>query len=838
MQYLDFLESKMVKAESYGFEPIALPTMLFPHQRDVVTWALTGGRRAVFANFGLGKTIMQLTIALNVIQKTNKPFLIGVPLGVIGEFKKDHELLKSNLEIEYITDTDSIDAYGPKIYLTNYERIRKGDIDALKFGGVSFDEASVLRNLKTETTNYVLEYFTKVRYRFVFTATPTPNNYLEILNYADFLGVIDRGHALTQFFRRDPKKAGNLKLNQNQKDEFWKWVSSWGVFINRPSDLGYTDEGYDLPKMNIYEMEVEHLPNDVIKNKDGDIVMFKDVTKSLLDTSKEKSQSIGIRVKKAMEIIDADPYKDYIIWHHLEAERLAIEKELKKRPEIVWKSVYGGQPNATKESLLMDFSQGKYQILASKPVIAGQGCNFQKQCYTAIYLGIDYKFNDFIQSCHRIHRFGQQKPVDIYLIFTQNEREVLKVLMEKWKRHIELQTEMINLIRNYGLNNDKFSSDMKRKMFTDTRTNKIGDAIAINGDTTIEIDRLEDNSGGMILTSIPFGDHYEYSDNYNDYGHNYGNDKFFEQMDYLTPKLLAKLMPGRVAAVHVKDRIRYSHQNGQSFTSIQDFSGKTVHHFEKHGFVLFGKITVPTDVVQENNQTYRLTWGELVKDSTKMGVGLPEYILLFRKPPSDNKNAYADLPVNKSKEAYSLARWQLDAHAVWQTNGNRFLTLEQAEKLNPKTIYAWWKEYCRVVPYDYQHHLDACETLDKAGKLSKKMMTLMNRPKDGSVMNDVNRLNTLNANQVNRKKEKHICPLQLDLIERLIFQYTNEGELVIEPFGGLFSTAYKAIEMKRRAWACELNPNYYDDGLYYLKSIEYKLSVPTLFDMADFDKSA
>ena len=834
MTYETFLKDKIVIAEDYGFQidKNTLPDIMLPHQCDIVDWTLKGGRRAVFASFGLGKTVMQLEIARQVILKTGKPFLIGLPLGVIGEFKRDNQLLKSEIDIEYITDSDSLDTIQPKIYLTNYERIRKGDIEASKFGGVSFDEASVLRNLKTETTNYVLQHFGKVPYRFVFTATPTPNNYIEILNYAQFLGVIDRGHALTQFFKRDPKKAGNLKLNDTQREDFWKWVSSWAVFINKPSDLGYDDTGYDLPKMHIHDIEVENLSTKPIVNKDGKLVMFKDVTKSLNDTAREKSETVELRVNKAFEIIENEfPDSNVILWHHRNAEMDAIEKRCSK--DVFLKSVHGGQKNELKEQLLMDYSEGKYQILSTKPKIAGSGCNFQHHCSRAIFVGIDYKFNDFIQAVHRIYRFKQSEEVHIYIIHTQNEREVLKELKAKWKRHIELQTEMINLVREFGLNSNKISSDMKRKLFKEVRHSKVGNAQVSNQDCVLGMDTIEENSTGLIVTSIPFGNHYEYSNNYNDFGHNATNDKFFEQMDYLVPKLLKSLMPGRIAAVHVKDRIRYGYQKGIQYTTIDDFSGETVRSFTKHGFHLIGKITVPTDVVQENNQTYRLTWGELVKDSTKMGCGLPEYILLFRKTPSQDKNAYADLPVAKSKEEYTLARWQLDAHAIWQSNGNRFLTIEQAETLNPKTIYAWWKEYCRVIPYDYNLHIEASETLDKAGKLSKKMMTLMNRPEGPDVMNDVNRLKTLNANQANRKKEKHICPLQLDIIERLIFQYSNEGEIIGDPFGGLFSTAYQALKMRRKAWSFELNPDYYDDGLFYLKSIENQLSVPTLFDFTE-----
>ena len=216
--YQKFLEQKIVVAGTYGYEinkdeinPISLP-----HQKDIIHWAISGGRRAIFASFGLGKTLMQLEIARLVIKITNKPFLICMPLGVVGEFRDDNELLNTGFQIKYITDSDDVNINELAIYVTNYERIRKGDVQADKFGGVSFDEASILRNLKTETTNYVLKHFKDVNYRFVATATPTPNDFIEILNYADYLGVIDRGHALTRFFQRDSTKAGHLASKKEQ----------------------------------------------------------------------------------------------------------------------------------------------------------------------------------------------------------------------------------------------------------------------------------------------------------------------------------------------------------------------------------------------------------------------------------------------------------------------------------------------------------------------------------------------------------------------------------------------------------------------------------------------
>lgn len=828
-EYIGFLENKIVVAEDYGFEPIEPIGKLLPHAVPITKWCIEGGRRAIFASFGLTKTAMQIELAYQIIHKTKKPFLIVMPLGVVGEFKRDNQLyFDSKMKMDYITDSDNIESYEPQIYLTNYERIRKGDIDASKFGGVSFDEASILRNLKTETTNYVLSHFKKVPYRFVATATPTPNDFIEILNYADYLGVIDREHALTRFFQRDSTKAGSLTLYENKKEEFWKWVSTWAVFINKPSDLGFDDTGYDLPKMHLHEVEVYNPEDGPVVNKKGDLVLFKDLTKSLPEVSREKAESIKLRVEKAFEIVSENPKNNWILWHHREAERVEIEKNFKGYD---LKSVYGSQPNQLKEDLLIDFSEGKYQILSSKPQIAGSGCNLQHHCHNMIFVGIDYKFNDFIQAIHRVFRFRQVNEVNVYIIFTQNEHEVLKTLKNKWANHIELQSEMINIVREYGLNSDKIKADMKRQIFSKRRSAQVGGAKVYNEDTVIIHQEMEDNSTDMILASIPFGDHYEYSDNYNDFGHNHGNEEFFKQMDYLTPNLLRTLRPGRIAAIHVKDRIRYSYQNGTSFTTIDDFSGKTVAHFVKHGFYLVGKITVTTDVVRENNQTYRLTWGEQRKDATKMGVGLPEYILLFRKAPTSSDNAYADTPVVKSIDEYLLSLWQLDAHAYWKSSGDRFLSSEELAKFDMKRVYNAWKKYDKENIYDFQEHLRVCNDLDASGRLSKLFMTIPPTSSNDLVWTDINRMNTLNANQVNRKKEKHICPLQLDIIERLINRFTNKGDIVDDPFGGLFSTAYKCLEMGRKAISTELNPEYYDDGLFYLKSIEYKMSVPTLFDL-------
>lgn len=847
--YESFLKNKVVIAPEFGMDVsnLELTPKLFPHQKDIVHFCLKGGRRAIFASFGLGKTFMQLEIAKQIILETGKPFLIVCPLGVAGEFKRDNRKLETGYDIDYITDTDSFDKPNVQIYLTNYERIRKGDVNADWFGGVSFDEASILRNLQTETTNYVLNHFRKIKYRFVATATPTPNDYIEILNYADYLGVISRGHALTRFFQRDSQKAGNLKLYENKKDEFWKWVSTWAAFINTPADLGYDSTGYDLPELNIIEhcitYDLEYQPVD----KWGVPILFKDNTKSLLEVSKEKRDSMPARMNKVSEIIEQYPNDSFIVWHHLEAERAILERNFKGTDYV---SVYGSLPNIEKEKKVIDFSEGKHKYLLTKPKISGSGCNLQIS-NNMIFAGIDYKFNDFIQAIHRQYRFGQDKVVNVHVIYTNNEYEVLKTLKEKWAKHLELNKQMIELVKENGLNSELIKSQMERQIFKNSKKVVFPEGVTVyNNDTVIvHADKKEmpNNSVDLYLTSIPFGDHYEYSDNYNDFGHNHGNDNFFNQMDFLTPEMLRCLKPGRVAAIHVKDRIRYSYQNGTSFTTIADFSGQTVAHFQKHGFYLLGKITITTDVVAENNQTYRLGWSEQCKDASKMGVGLPEYVLLFRKAPTHADNSYGDKPVEHAKylkdisdakqfhdkdlELYPKALWQLDAHAYQRSSGDRYLSKEDMKRMDVKKIVAKWKQINQSEIYDFKEHVRICEEMDELEKLSSTFMTLPVHGNSDYVWTDVNRMNTLNTHQANAKKEKHICPLQFDIVDRLINRYSMKGEVVCDPFNGLGTTSIRALKAGRKAIGMELNPEYFSDSLYYIKSLIYKMNVPTLFDM-------
>ncbi|MGN1118040.1 MAG: DNA methylase N-4, partial [Acutalibacteraceae bacterium] len=295
----------------------------------------------------------------------------------------------------------------------------------------------------------------------------------------------------------------------------------------------------------------------------------------------------------------------------------------------------------------------------------------------------------------------QTEKVIIDIIYTKNEQAILDDLLEKWERYKAQAKKMQELIIANGLSNNNIASQMQRKIGVNRTKVQGKNYTTVLNDCVEEVKLIESDSVGLIHTSIPFSNHYEYTPSYNDFGHNEDNIKFFEQMDYLTPELLRVLKPGRVAAIHVKDRVLFGNATGDGMPTIDPFSEMTVFHYLKHGFKYMGRIVVLTDVVRENNQTYRLGWSEQCKDGSKMGVGCPEYILLFRKLPTDTSKAYADVPVQKSKENYTRAQWQIDAHAFWRSSGDRLVTKEEIMKSSVSTLQKAFTKYSRNSVYDY-----------------------------------------------------------------------------------------------------------------------------------------
>lgn len=846
--YRAFLEAKIKMAPFEGIEPLAeINPALAPHARAIVRWALKGGRRAIFANFGLHKTAQQIELMRQIANYEPGSPLIVIPLGVRQEFTREAELrftgdcavrlkfIRTNAEFH--ADAGERErrpwtAQAPTIYLTNYESVREGKIDPALFVAASLDEAAVLRSFGSKTYQEFLPLFSKVRYRFVATATPSPNRLKELIHYAGFLGIMDTGQALTRFFQRNSEKANDLTLYPHKETEFWLWVHSWAVFLQRPSDLGegFSDDGFVLPALDVrwHEMASDH--STAGEERDGQKLLFKDAALGLQAAASEKRESLDVRVAFARELRAERPGDHVVIWHDLENEREALERAL---PDAV--SIHGSMDLEERERRVIAFADGEIATFLTKPILSGAGCNFQRHCAWEIFAGVGYKFHDFIQSVHRVLRFGQAKVCRIDIIHTEAEREIVADLKRKWALHEEMQARMGEIIRTYGLDHSAMSDKLKRSLGV-TRREAKGErfTIALN-DCVAETRSMDESSVDLIVSSIPFGHQYEYVEAYEDFGHVDTMEEFWGQMDFLTPELLRVLKPGRRCEIHVKDRILFGAVTGKGAPTVYAFSDETRAHFEKHGFDYMGRRVIVTDVVRENNQTYRLGWSENAKDGTKMGCGMAEYVMSFRKPQSDRSKGYADDPVVKPKEGYTRARWQIDAHGFWRSSGNRLIGAEELANLGPDKLAKAFTSWSLSEVYDYRAHVAIGEALEARDALPATFMAIAPGSHDPAVWHDINRMLTLNSEQSRRRVEQHVCPLQLDVIERLIVMYSENDELVFDPFMGLGSVPMMAVKLGRRGAGSELNPDSFRDAAFYCASAEREATTPTLFALLEAD---
>lgn len=835
--YRSFLEAKRPQAPIYG-EPVAAAAVnpiCKPHQDAIIRWAVQGGRRAIFAKFGLGKTVMQLELLRLILAAHGGKGLVIAPLGVRQEFFRDAEML--GISIAFVRTT--ADLRGPGLYLTNYESVRERKIDVAGLTAVSLDEASVLRGFGGTKT--FREFMAKlagddrsgvrtagIPYRFVATATPSPNQYIELLSYAAFLGIMDVGEAKTRFFKRNSEKADQLTLHPHKEEEFWLWVNSWAVFLQSPADLGFPADGYELPPLTVNWHMIDANHTDAGTERNGQGKLLRDSAIGVQDAAAVKRETMARRIEKVRELVEARPDRHVIIWHDLEDERRAIERGI---PDV--ETVYGSQDLDEREVTIRSFADGKIMRIAAKPVMLGSGVNFQRHCHWAIFAGIGFKFNDFIQAVHRIWRYLQPGEVTIDVIFADAEIEVRRALEGKWKRHDIQMERMTDIIRQYGLNPFAAQERLARSIGVERKVERGDRFEVVNNDCVEEVATMESDSVGLIVTSIPFGTQYEYTPSYNDFGHTDDDEHFFQQMNFLAPELLRVLKPGRVMCVHVKDRIRPGGLDGLGFQNVSPFHAECILHYRRHGFIYNGMITVVTDVVRENNQTYRLGWTEQCKDGSRMGVGMPEYILLFRKPPTDASDGYADERVVKSKEEYTRARWQTDAHAFWKSNGNRLLAPEDLVGLPADEVFKKFRGWTFASRYDYEQHVAIGQALEDAKRLPPGFMLLQPASHHDQVWTDVARMRTLNCQQEAAGREMHLCPLQFDIVDRLITRYSNPGELVFDPFAGLCTVPLRAIELGRRGGGVELNPAYFADGVRYLRAAEERASIPTLFDVME-----
>lgn len=828
--YLAFIESKIKCAseqEVSGLDFSLIHPSTKPHQGDAIRWALGKERALLALSFGLGKTHIQTEIArVLVAANPGTRFMVVCPLGVRYQFI-DEDGPRLGIDWQYVYDDASVEAATSPFLVTNYERLRDGNINPSRHRiiGASLDEGSVLHTLGSKTAQTFRDIFKDTRYLFPATATPDPNNYRELIYYADFLRVMDSGQALTRWFKRNPDKAGDLQIHPASESEFWLWVSTWALFLYSPADMGYDATGYELPEMRVqwHRVPVDHTRAFNYSDNRGQRKLLIGAARGVTQSTREKRATLRSRVAKTKEIIEQDPDAHWLIWHNLEDERRSIEKVI---PDSV--SVYGSLDLETREERVIGFAHGSIKRLATKPELSGSGCNFQYHCHSNVFVGPDYKFKDFIQAIHRTLRFQQEHPVDVHIVYAETQQPVVDELTRKWEQFNQRVAKMRKIIREYGMDHSLINEELKRRIGVSRGVVEGERFKAVNNDCVLELENVETNSVGLIHTSIPFSDHYEYTTNYEDFGHNNGNEGFFAQMDFLIPQLFRVLKPGRVGAIHVKDRILYSHQTKSGLMEVDEFSDLTVQAFKNHGFLYEGRRTITTDVVRENAGTYRLGYTEMCRDATKMGCGLPEYLLLFRKPPTFITTARADQPVSREKSDYSRGRWQPDAHSYWRSNGNVLMPTKPEEQ-----VKLLLRLLAKTEPYDFEAHVSRLEDLEHKGMLPAGFFYEPPKSNNTWVWDDVNMMRGLNSAQSRREQVNHTCPLPFDIVERVINLYSKPGDVVLDPFAGLFTVPYCAIKAGRFGHGIELSESYFKDGARYCQEAESEATAPTLFDLME-----
>lgn len=778
--YDSFLESKRKKIIESGFDIKAenINPALFDFQKYIVAKALKVGRYAIFADTGLGKTIMQLSWADEVVKHTGKSVLILAPLAVSGQTIEEGK--KFDIHIEKLNVNATLWQAG--IYITNYEQLENVNLDELNLSGIVLDESSILKNFTGVYKNKIIDSFKNTQYKLACTATPSPNDINEIGNHAEFLNVLDAQDMRSRWFVRD-EGMNNYRLKHHAKKEFYSWIASWCSMITSPADIGFFEEGkrFNLPKLNYIEHEIQ-------SDKKDNGLLFNETSVNATNFNAELRRTMPVRLEAVKSIIDTLNGESCIIWINHNEE----ESELKKVLDgYDFRIVSGNDKNEVKERNLLDFAAVKYQILITKSKIAGMGMNFQK-CHNQIFAALDFSFEKLYQSVRRSYRFGQEKDVNIHLITLDTMENVIGAIKDKESQFIELRDNVKNEI-----NKKEFCLVMDYERIEI----KNGNYHIIHGDSCVEIDSFEDGSFDFSVFSPPFSTLFTYSNSYRDMGNCENHEEFFYQNQFLLEKLYKKMKPGRLVAVHTKDLAVYKNSSG--YTGLYDFTGDYHRAMEKAGFKYHSKITIWTDPVLEmqRTKTQRLLYKQLRSDSTFTGVGLPEYVTLFKKWDGIAENGNPDPVNNKNYDNFPLEVWQEWASPIWGT------------KLHKDDL----KELIEIY-----FERNGIRNFDETRLMKPEFFT-------GSWF-DIRRTDVLNNKEgSDQGDEKHIAPLQLTVIQRAIQMWTNPGEVVFTPFMGIGSEVYSAVKLGRYGCGIELKDSYFNTAVKNINSaVEFKTQ-PTLF---------
>lgn len=768
--YQEFLKRKIVKVHSSGIDICIddIHPYLFDWQKEVVVWALRLGKAALFESTGLGKTIQQLEWAKHVITHSGGKVLICAPLAVAHQTIREGK--KIDLEVQYVRHQTEVEASINQLFITNYDMLK--EFNASKFSGIVLDESSILKSFSGATKRLILSIFEHTTYKLACTATPSPNDHLELGNHAEFLNVMRSNEMIQKFFINDTMSAGAYRLKHHAEKDFWQWVTSWAVCISKPSDIGYPDTTnqytYNLPELNIYNqiVSVDHSR----AFDDGKLFL----TDSLSATSmwKEKAMTAEDRCNKASEIIGSN--NDYwIIWCDTNQEADILTKLF---PDAV--EVRGSHSIPQKEKMLSFFSDGGVKKIITKSDIAGFGLNWQ-HCANQIFVGVSYSFEKLFQSLRRSWRFGQTKPVNAYLVYSETEGDIMKIIKEKQKAHDAMQEAMNNAMRENGFN--CYGEKYKTKFEIETADEAGKNWKMMLGDCCTRIKEIEDNSIDFTIYSPPFSNLYIYSDSIADMGNSANMNEFMEHYKYLVKELLRVTLPGRLAAVHCKDLPLYHNRDGVA--GLIDFPGILIRAHEKFGWVFHSRITVWKDPVVEMQRTknHGLLHKNFTVRSEVTRQGMADYVIVFRKWDGVERTE-SPFPV---KHDYSSVEKYIGSNPPERWDSEREYTIQI------------WQRYASPVWFD------------------------------------IRQMNVLNFQMArDSEDEKHICPLQLDVIERCIQLWTNPGELVFSPFAGIGSEGVSALKLKRKFIGIELKKSYWQYACKYLAQIEFENKSIDLFQYA------
>ena len=760
MTYDDFIASKLIKYQDSGFEVENINDKLFDWQKQIVKWALAKGKCAIFADCGLGKTIMQLEWAHKVHMHTNKPVLIIAPLAVSKQTRR--EGIKFGIEANIcLSGIDVVNG----INITNYERLDKfQDID---FSGVVLDESSILKSFTGKTKKQIIDMFMHIQYKLACTATPSPNDFMELGNHAEFLNIMSRTEMLATYFVHDGETSSSWRLKGHAETVFWNWIATWSVVMTSPSDIGFDDSCFDLPDLVMHTHIVDVDGDNVFD--DGQMSVFVVQASTLDERRNARKQSLENRVNKVIELIETDPDASWLIWVDFNAESEMIRKRLDNAVEVK-----GSDTIEHKENSVIGFADGKIKRLVTKPSICGFGINWQV-CHNMIFCGLSDSYEMFYQSIRRAWRFGQEHEVNAHIIIGEKEQAILQNISRKEQAFKQMTTEMIKLTKNSIIAQLTQSTRITEKYKTKEITmiparlgisvNQIecidqivNDKFALyNGDSCEIMKAILDESIHYSIFSPPFADLYTYSNSDRDLGNCKTRSEFFTHFQFIVADLFRVLMSGRLLSFHCMNLPTSITRDG--VIGINDFRGDLIKMFQDAGFIYHSEVVIWKDpvIAMQRTKALGLLHKQIKKDSAMSRQGIPDYLVTMRKPGKNEE------PISHTSEQFPVRVWQNYASPIWM---------------------------------------------------------------------DINQSDTLQRTSAREDNdEKHICPLQLEVIRRAINLWSNPGDSVFSPFAGIGSEPYTAIKMNRYGIGIELKKSYYDQAVKNCESAVESAKEQTIFDI-------